>query len=50
MYQVYPNKAISKNKNKKATADIFSGEILNTLHLRCQCKAMEEELWFILNQ
>lgn len=50
MYQVYLNKAIGKNKNKKATAGIFSGETLNILRLRCQCKAMEEELWFTFNK
>lgn len=44
MYQVFLNKAIGKNKNQKATADIFNGEILNAPRLRCQCKAMEEEL------
>lgn len=30
MYQVFLNKAVGKNKNQKATADIFNGEILNT--------------------
>ena len=50
MYQVFLNKAIGKNKNQKATADIFNGEILNTLCLKCQHKAVEEELWFIFNK
>jgi len=37
---------LSKNKKQKNIADMFNGEILSILSLRCQCNAVEENMTF----